>query len=295
MADYNTLQRRRNIIVGAFVVIAFCGLCYMLYIFGEFPSFISDLRSYKIKVNFADAPGVQDNTPVQYCGYQIGSVINVAPPFLYKDPETGQRYHQVKVTIAIERKYVDIPSNIDVLLLKRGLGSSYIVFEFDPEQQIAGFLKQGDVLQGKMGTSTEFIPKAVQEKLENLVDSVSDLTRHANDIVGDQGNKDNIKKTLANLTTATGQATDTLRSVQDLAVSGKGDLSNIAESMNSTLADIRVLLRKINEGQGTAGRIVNDAELYENLVESTLELQMMLEQIKMFAADSREKGLKIKW
>lgn len=131
MADYNTLQRKRNMIVGGFVVVALCAFLYMVYKFQELPIMVGQLRSFQIMVNFPNAPGAQPNTPVQYCGYQIGRVTNVSPPFLYEDNQ-GRMYHHIKVTISIEKEYVDIPSNVDILLMKRGLGSSYIEFQLDP-------------------------------------------------------------------------------------------------------------------------------------------------------------------
>ena len=138
MPDYNTLQRRRNMIVGGFVVVALCAFLYMIYKFQELPIVVGKLRSFEIMVNFPNAPGAQPNTPVQYCGFQIGRVVDVSPPFLYTD-EQGRRYHHIKVTISIEKEYVDIPSNVDILLMRRGLGSSYIEFQFNPQKTLEPF------------------------------------------------------------------------------------------------------------------------------------------------------------
>lgn len=295
MADYNSLQRRRNMIVGGFVLVGFCGLIFMLGMFGELPGFVSQINSFQVMVDFPQAPGVMENTRVNYCGYQVGRVTEVFPPERAEGVESGEHFHRVRVEVSINRQFYNIPRNVDVLLIKRGLGSSYIELVVDPEDEIREFLSQGDILLGKEGTSTEFIPKAVQEKLESLVDSISELTQHANDIVGDEENKVNIKRTLNNVAAASKEAEATLVSVRKFADTGSTNFDEITRNLSDSLAEVQAILTKINSGQGTAGQIVNDPRLYENLLDSTLELQLALEQIKMFAADSREHGLKIKW
>ena len=55
-----------------------------------------------------------------------------------------------------------------------------------------------------------------------------------------------------------------------------------------------MLLSKINSGDGTAAKLLNDAELYENLLDSSEELKLALEQLKEFATETKDKGLNIK-
>ncbi len=326
MADYNTVQRRRNMIVGGFVLIAFCAFVWLVFIFGELPIAVSRLRSFQVLVDFPNAPGVQINTPVRYCGYQVGRVIHVSPPELFTepgtvtDPNTVRRYPLVKVTLAINRDFETIPSNVNVLVMKRGLGSSYIEFEFDPDREITGFLVDNAIMQGAMGTSSEFLPKAVQEKIEELVDAVSTLADSANMIIGDSGNRQNIKETLANVKLATEQATKALKSFEVMSETGtkridqtadKADLTldsikalsdtstvrvdEVAGELSGAIARIRRILAKIDKGDGSAAKLLNDGRLYENLLDSSQELSLALEQLKELAAQAREKGIKIKW
>ena len=320
MVDYNTRQRKRNMVVGGFVLIAFCIFVWLIFIFGELPVAVSRFRSFRVLVDFPNAPGIQENTAVRYCGYQIGRVIDVSPPFLFDEPLTGRRYHQVKVTLAIDREFVNIPSNVDVMLMKRGLGSSFIEFQFDPDKEIEGYLEDAMVKQGAIGSTSDFFPKEMQEKIEKLVDSIDTLAISANDIVGDGENQQNIKDAIANIRTASAQATTTLKSFENLSVTA-GDLVNetsdkvgvtldsiktfsdtgtakvdeVAEQLTGAIAQIRQVLAKINEGEGSAAKILNDGRLYENLLDSSQELQMALEQLKNLAAEARDKGIKIKW
>ena len=295
MVDYNTRQRRRNMIVGLFVLVALAAFVWMVWIFRELPLVVSKVSSYLVLVNFTDAPGVQENTPVRYCGYQIGRVINVAPPFRFTDPETGRAYHQVAVTLAVGNDYKDIPSNVQVKLRKRGLGSSYIEFEVDPDETVEDVLRPNDVLQGEAVKGSEFLPEEVQKKIEKLVESVNRLAENTNEIIGDDENKANIKQTLENVKVATAQATETLKSIREFSRGGTEAVELTAEELSEVLVEFRQVLVKLNKKESTAGKILNDGRLYENLLDSSQELQMALEQLKILAAEAREKGIKIKW
>ena len=147
--------------------------------------------------------------------------------------------------------------------------------------------------------ASDFFPPEVQDKLEDLVDSMTALTENTNAIIGDSENQTNIKKMVANIEMASLQADATLQSVQKFSDIGAEKIEVIgdkvaiaAEQLEGTLSQMRQLLAKIDAGSGTAGKMVNDGRLYENLIESSRELKMLLKQLKEWAADS-EKGLKV--
>ncbi|MHC5082665.1 MAG: MlaD family protein [Planctomycetota bacterium] len=301
MTDYQTKQKRRNVIVGAFVLVGFGLFIFMLTIFRDLPLFVSEFKSFSILVYFPDAPGIQKDTPIQYCGYQVGRVLKVAPPTLYE--EDGNRYHRVGVTMAIDNRFADIPSNVEIILMKRGLGSSYVELKLDPKKPEGQetYLTDEMVLLGSVGMASEFFPPDVQQKLEDLVDSMVALTRNANQMLGDEENKANIKKTLANVQAATAQAEATLESIAQFSDAGVESVqqlgthvANVSEQLEATLSEFRQMMAKIEQGQGTAGKLINDGRLYENLIESSQELETLLEQLKKWAAETREQGLKIK-
>lgn len=294
MTDFQTQQHRRNLVVGGFVLLALLAFVWMMIKFRNLPLFVSKFRSYEVLVRFTDAPGVQKDTPVQYCGYQIGRVKEIAPPMLLTEI-SGRPKHYVGVTLAIDKTFSDIPDNVDFLIVKRGLGSSYLELRASPEKPIAGYLHDEMVAWGAISTASEFFPPQVQKKLEDLVDSITLLSQNTNAIIGDSDNQTHIKLTLENITRATAQATETLKSVQQFSEVGAEQIESIAVSLDAAMKEFRVLLAGINNGQGSAGKLLNDGRLYENLLDSSKELELALDQIKRWAADAREKGIRIKW
>jgi len=305
MTDYNSIQRRRNMVVGGFVLVAFAAFLGLIYLFGELPVAMAQFRHFNVIVNFPAAPGVMPNTPVYYCGFQVGKVVHVMAPEKVVNRKEGDPFHKVTVTLAINEKYQTIPSNADIRIMKRSMGSSYVDLQVDPQRPLvmlvpshpgSEFLCPGlPPLEGGVGMNSEFFPREVQKKLEDLIDSLRTLTQNANDIIGDTDNKTNVKAALANVNAATQQARSTLSSIQRFSDRGGDTLEETAEKLNAALGEFQKTLASVNDGQGTAGRVINDGRLYENLLDSSQELQMALEQLKILAAEAREKGIKIKW
>ncbi len=299
MSDYETTQKKRNIIVGAFVLAAVCALVWLIFKFGDLPTAASRLRSFQVFVQFPTAPGVQTDTPVRFCGYQIGRVTKVKPPEVLTDLNTGLKYHQTLVVMSIDKKYVNIPSNVEVKLMTRGLGSSYIELTVDPtlpqtprdpNRPETKFLTDKIPLQGSSGMTSEFFPADSQKKLDELVDGLRTFIGNANDIFGDKTNKENLKATLANLAEATDRATDALEEFRGFFASG----INTTEQLTETVTELKLVLEKVNSGHGTAGKLINDGRLYENLLENSQQLEVLIEELRAFIAKAKEKGLPIK-
>lgn len=311
MNDYEMLQRRRNIVVGLFVLLAIGALFWLTYKFEDLPIRLGRIGGYQIFIQFPSAPGVEEKTPVRFCGFQIGKVASVRQPEVLKDPLTGRFIYQVMVVASIDSKYNNIPVSVEPKLMTRGFGSSYIELKPKPVDVNASqreFLVHGSVLQGSTTTTSEFFPEETQKKAEELVDKFKNFIDNINSLVGDQQARENIKATLANLAEATKQATVSLKEFQQFSLQGsetfasaEAEMQKVSSAMVGTTdelgkaaAELRLLLEKINRGQGTAGRFVNDGRLYESLLENSRQLDILLEQLKSFVAELPEKGVPIK-
>ncbi len=329
MSDYESAQRRRDVIVGLFVIVGLAALGWMILKFGDLPTAVSRIRSFEVYVRFPSAPGVQTDTPVRFCGYQIGRVTHVMAPAVLPD-NSGRRYHQTRCVLSINKQYVDIPSNVQAKLMTRGLGSSYIELAVDPNKLPAPpmdpnrpetrFLVKGIELQGSSGVTSEFFPEESQKKLDRLIGSINIFVANANDIIGDPDNKRNIRTTLANITDASrnfsvamDEATKTMedarKTIEEFrrlataggetlkSVDGKTErlvvsLVNTSAEIGQAMAQLRLAMEKVNTGDGTAGKLINDARLYESLVETTFEMNVLLKDLKQLIDKVSEKGLR---
>lgn len=306
MSDYDLVQQKRNMVVGAFVIVGICVFVYMVFLFGELPVVTAKYTSYAVQVRFPNAPGVEQSTPVQYCGYSVGKVTNVSPPMPFVT-EDGRFIHQVTVELSISNDYNNIPSNAKIKLFRRGMGSSYIDISNVPMtiEELRGlepkYLKQGMVLQGESGTGSEIIPEDLQNKIKTLFTKVGVLVDNVNVIIGDPNNQGNLKNTLANLSKATEESITTLQQIREFSTNANEKVTIVSDSLvqtsdqlGETLIEIQRLVNGINSGQGTVGKLMNDDKLYYNLVESSEELKLSLEKMKKLLDKTSEKGIRLK-
>ena len=349
MSDYETAQRRRNVVVGLFVILGLCALVWLIFKFGDLPGIVTKLDSFEVFVQFPTATGVQRDTPVRFCGYQVGRVTSVMAPEIRKDMINGLEYYQTVVVLSVDKRYVTIPSSVEVKLMTRGLGSSYIelkqyperpVVPLDPNRPETQYLVDKIWLQGSTGMTSEFFPEESQKKLDGLIQGLDNFIANANDIMGDESSKENVKKTLANLAKASEQAKDTLEEFEKLAAAGtttlgKADtkieeavtavadtskeirdftaagtstlksiderserliaaLIETSEQLGGAMAELRLVLEKVNNGQGSAAKLLNEGSFYENLLENTEQLKLLLEEMKSFVAEWKNKKIEVK-
>jgi ABC-type transporter Mla subunit MlaD len=225
---------------------------------------------------------------------------------------------------------VDIPCNVEVKLMTRGLGSSYLELKLDPSKLPAPlqdpndpyscFLRNGMLLQGSTGMTSEFFPEESQKMLSDLITDIRTFVGNANDILGDPNNKKSIKVTMANLTDASASLTvalkeasqtmqdarKTLEDFRTLASTGRDTLKsteakaetlvvsmvNTSNELSKAIAQMRLAMEKVNSGDGTAGRLINDGRLYETLLEDTTQLNVLLKDFKELIDKISVKGLR---
>ncbi len=303
MSGYERIEKLQNIAVGVFVILGILALGWLIFKFNDLPTTMSKINSYEVDVQFASAPGVQKDTPVRFCGYQIGRVTDVKAPEIrdeYKDSQkTGRRFYQSLVTLNIDKQYKNIPANVKVKLMTRGLGSSYIELAYEPNKPLmpldvnrpeeSKYLADGLLLQGQVGTSSEFFPEESQKKLDELIGSLITMMNNTNEIIGDSNNRQNVKTSLANLSQATAEATKTLKQFEVFLASA----NQTSEELSKMVAAAGLILDKVNSGQGTAGRIVNDARFYESLLENSRQLKTILDEMQQLVKNMKEKGVKV--
>ena len=63
MSNYETIQKRRNLIVGTFVFVGICALAWLIFKFGDLPVVASKWMSFEVKVQFPSASGVAKTLP----------------------------------------------------------------------------------------------------------------------------------------------------------------------------------------------------------------------------------------
>jgi len=117
---------------------------------------------------------------------------------------------------------------------------------------------------GKLQEVVNRLSNAVQRSEQDIVSSVDDLEKITSTVEGNRKNLDAIFKNLASLS-------DSLADI---------NFRHTVSNLDSTLRKANAVMSKIDAGAGSAGALVNDRELYDNLVAATEQLNLVLLDLK---------------
>ena len=130
-------------------------------------------------------------------------------------------------------------------------------------------------------------------------------------VLGDQENQANLKTSLANMSEATAAATKAMKSLADFAEkAGKtaaiaeetaGDFSQLArklmkdaENVSKLMSTINRMATKVEAGEGTAGKLLSDPELYNSMLDATDQLAALLVELRQLIEKWRAEGVDLK-
>jgi phospholipid/cholesterol/gamma-HCH transport system substrate-binding protein len=169
----------------------------------------------------------------------------------------------------------------------------------------------GQKLQGnvKLGLTSSLSEKLVpiQEKLEKVMSNADSLLSGLNNILDKKAQED-LKLTLSELSKTMVQfnkASVSANSILDdnkVQIKGvvtnfnkvssdfskisdslnKADLGKTVKNLNKTLAKVDGMMGDLESGKGTAGKLLKDEALYANLKSTTKELELLLQDVRLY-------------
>lgn len=168
-------------------------------------------------------------------------------------------------------------------------------------QKLQGSVKLG--LTDKVGD--QLAP--LQEKLEKLLGSTENLISGLNNVLDQKGQQD-LKLTLAELSKTMEQfhkasasvnalldsnktqINGTVSNLNKLSVNfskisdslNKADLGKSVRNLNATLAKVDGIMTNLSSGKGSMGKLLNDEAFYQNIKNSTKELELLLQDVRLY-------------
>lgn len=276
------------------VVVAFIGFRIMK----DMPLFKSSTTMY---TKFSKVNGLLPGNLVNVNGYKIGSV---------KKMEITST-DSVLVTLNLEEGY-NIPVGSKAVLKSSGLlGNKFIEINKSDRKE---FIEDGGTIKGvyEQGMMDTFADKGAKlsDDITSSVNGIEELVNNLNQTLNDD-NKDDISAILNELRSTTESlsslvnrrqtdldtmivaAKNTLTSVEDLSSDNKEELSNMIRNLESTSMEMESLskglnqtnttlsevLDKINRGDGTLGKLLNDPSLYQNMDSLSVNLNSLIRNI----------------
>ena len=144
------------------------------------------------------------------------------------------------------------------------------------QDKIEGLLTSADSLfagvSNVMNYETQSNLKAILEGLDASITNINKLSSSVIRIL--ETNEKGFKSTISNL----GQMTNNLTKLTDSL--NQMPLNSTVKNFESTSTELKEIIKRINSGKGSAGLLLNNEELYNNLVNSSKALDALLSDLK---------------
>jgi phospholipid/cholesterol/gamma-HCH transport system substrate-binding protein len=306
----------RNVAVGLTVIVGLIFMVIMIGLFAGLPQIFQ--QGYEIRILFNTSQGIRPGEPIHLQGIRVGAVTDVG--FTDNNPRKG-----VTVTGKIDSDY-RLPTNIRAWVYRGMVGGPYL--ELKPEGELMRDPDTGEpiefysidepiVLQGNEETGQDFLPDEFSTALEDIGGAVQQMTGPEGTlakldkaleafyaVMGDEENQQNLKTALRDLAAAAEKAPGVMAEVQKLMQESRtvaGDAGELtrqlitdAENLSAMLEEMEGVVRKINEGEGTAGQFLNDPQLYNNLLALTEQIDALVRDFRRLAEQWEREGVGVK-
>jgi phospholipid/cholesterol/gamma-HCH transport system substrate-binding protein len=243
--------------------------------------------------------GLAESSPIEVNGYKVGVVQSVR----FVDTESGR----LLVTLSVDKGFsipVNTVAEITAASLIAGM-KIQLVYGNGP-----GTYSDGDTIPGRLAetiiTKVESEIGPLKEKISDLISTIDTVIGSVNDIMDPQFRKNlrsgvsslsntarsidegELKATLENINKFTqmlaensdklSSAFNSLEQVADTL--SAADIYKSVNNLKSSLEKASVLMGNLNNGQGTAGKLITNDSLYNNLSNSLESLNLLLLDMK---------------
>jgi phospholipid/cholesterol/gamma-HCH transport system substrate-binding protein len=262
-------------------------------------------KSKKIYAVFSEVGALEKSNDVKIKGNSIGKV--------YDKEFTDKNASGIVITINLTSD-VNIPANSVASIASPIAGTPYINIQLGDSGL---YLKSGDTIHtrltgGLLGDLTSQVSPTL-EKARTAIDSLTVVLGSVNRLF-DPSTKNSIQgiishllvssaslerllneetgllaKTIGNLNDVTGNLktnNDTINSILHNVNTTTQQLANLnlqrtMDSVQATVNQLKDVVNKINHNDGTLGLLMNDRKLYDNLRNTALGLEILIDDIKV--------------
>jgi phospholipid/cholesterol/gamma-HCH transport system substrate-binding protein len=143
------------------------------------------------------------------------------------------------------------------------------------EGSIKSILANVEKSMAAIETTTRVLSQIVAKNDATINGMITDLGQFSHAIASEMSQGGDLKQVAENLAKLSARlehiatSVDTMVGTEHEAGTGRGDIRETVSSLNDTAKNLANISRKIDEGQGTLGRVINDPTLV-NKVEDTL-------------------------
>lgn len=250
-------------------------------------------------VEYENVEGLTASAPVTISGMVIGKVTSIQ-----LNNATGNLLVELQLKTDFPISKSSIATIYEPGLIAGKQIAIYPNFD-DKVLAVDGQKLQGDIELGLTAALGEkLVP--VQEKVERLMVNADKLISGLNNVLDKRGQQD-LKKSLSELSKTMEQfhkvsvnansiLDDNKNNIKGVVTNfnkisndfskisdslNKADLGKTVKSLNMTLAKVDGIMRGLESGKGTMGKLIKDDALYTNLSKTSKELELLLQDVRL--------------
>lgn len=257
--------------------------------------------TYKtIYVDYNNVEGLSIAAPVTINGFVVGKIKNIT---------LNIENAKLLVELQINTDF-PISKTSNAIIYEPGLiGGKQIAIEpnFDDNSLIQNGEKlNGSVRLGMKDKLTEQL-QPLEIKIEKIIDNANQMITNINNVLDKKAQQDlknslsELSKTMvqfhkASLSANTilddnkSQIKATVGNINKMTANfskfsdslSKADLSKTVKTLNTTLTKVNGLIAGLEEGKGTMGKLLKDDAMYNNLTKTSKELELLLEDVRLY-------------
>jgi len=257
-------------------------------------------KTRTFQVIYTKVDGLSPSNPVTLNGYKIGKVqkinfnsndtrelivdIVIENDVKFSKTSKAELYETGLIggkAIAIIPDYDNnaIAESGDYLIGSVKPGLTDLVNQIMPQiqLQLEAVMKKAEIVLSNINTlfdeETKKSLKSSIDQFASLTNSLSETSGNINDFIKD--NSPNLTTTIDNLNATSLKMKDMSNSMSEV------DLNLILTNLDSTISNLNNITNKLNQGEGTLGKLIYDDGLFKNLDNATKNLEELIEDIKL--------------
>tara|TARA_B100001564_G_C20626885_1_gene665113 strand:+ start:200 stop:1144 length:945 start_codon:yes stop_codon:yes gene_type:complete len=258
-------------------------------------------KNRKFTIKYEKVDGLSVSNPVTLNGFKIGKVqkINFNP----------QNSRELLVDIIIENDILFPKTSLAELYETGLIGGKAIAiipdYKNDSTLAVDGDLLKGIIKPGLTELVNQILPQ-VQLQIEAVMKNAEIVLSNINTLFDDE-TKQELKSSIQDFSNLTQNLSDTSVKISELISGNSVNLSDaisnfritsnniktitdsissneivsITSNLNKLVANLNSITKRLMDSEGTAGKLIYDKSIYNNLENATEELNMLIKDIKL--------------
>jgi phospholipid/cholesterol/gamma-HCH transport system substrate-binding protein len=283
--------------VGIFVLVALLILGYMSFRVGQYGFGVK--QGYTLSAVFDNVTGLDKGSSVEMAGVPIGKVESIkltdgkALVTMRINPDVklrGDVTAAIKTHGILGDKYIEILPASSGEYLEGGGRIARTESQADLDKVLSQFSSvMDDIKKVSSSLGNTLGGEEGQEQIRSILANIRQITENLNHLVARNDQK--FDQLVDNLKSASKEMDRTFTQLADIASDmnqGKGTAGkllkdkDLADNLNKTLASLQDITNKLNEGKGTLGKLINDEETVNNLNESLTGINRYVNKAEQF-------------